>query len=425
MPARVTTDPLAAIDWGTKVNHSRIGVYFAPGGVVFGEFIYGWTPHEKQPAMLALAQYSDVANLTFRQVGSVDRADFLLTICDLGPGIEGMMQPPGEQLAGLAAFSSDVKYLPIPIDQGSYAFEIALHEFGHGLGLAHPHDTGGTSAILQGVTADEGSYGIGDLNQGVYTVMSYNVGWPGGPLGGTPDAGFGFAGTPMALDIAVLQAKYGANLDHATGDDVYRLPQANRVGTYYSCIWDAGGADSIVFGGKADCVIDLRAATLLGVTGGAGWVSHARGIHGGFTIAHGVVIEDAWGGSGNDVLRGNAAANMLVGRTGADVLIGGDGRDTLRGGYGADDLRGGGGDDRMTGGSGRDVFVVGAHGGDDRITDFVPGTDHIRIASGAEDFGDLVLHRVRGDTYVEFADVTVTLDDVRPVSLHAHDFLFN
>ncbi len=120
----------------------------------------------------------------------------------------------------------------------------------------------------------------------------------------------------MALDIAVIQAKYGANLDFATGDDVYRLPEANRPGTFFSCIWDAGGDDRIVFGGARDCTIDLRAATLLGEEGGGGWVSHARGIYGGFTIANGVVIEGASGGGGDDTLRGNAAGNRLSGGAG-------------------------------------------------------------------------------------------------------------
>ena len=222
----------------------------------------------------------------------------------------------------------------------------------------------------------------------------------------------------------MLQEKYGANHDYANGDDDYRLPAANRVGTFYSCIWDAGGEDRIVFGGTRDCTIDLRAATLLGKEGGSGWVSHARGINGGFTIANGVVIENASGGRGDDRLRGNEAGNSLGGGAGSDVLVGADGDDQLRGGGGADDLRGGRGDDRMTGGNGRDVFVLDRGCGDDRISDFAPGADHIWIRSGAEGFDDLVLSGDHGDTYVEFADVTLRLDDVRMGQIHSDAFFF-
>ena len=34
-----------------------------------------------------------------------------------------------------------------------------MHEVLHGLGLAHPHDTGGTSTVMQGVRSDFDDYG--------------------------------------------------------------------------------------------------------------------------------------------------------------------------------------------------------------------------------------------------------------------------
>ncbi len=404
MAGRRTRDPLEAIDWGTEVTDSRIGVYFASGG--FGDSTWPWFREDRATAMQALETFSDVADVSFFRTGSIDRAGYVLTLQDLDRDTSGWMNPPGEQLAGLAAFNDDVKVPGVPTGPGSFAFKVLVHEFGHGLGLAHPHDTGGTSRILAGVTSEEGSYGIGALNQGVYTAMSYNDGWVAGPLGGTPSDRFGYEATPMALDVAILQAKYGANLDHATGDDVYRLPGANRAGTSYACIWDAAGSDRIIFGDDNDCVIDLRPATLRGEVGGGGWLSHAAGIHGGFTIAKGVMIERAIGGSGDDTLRGNGADNVISGRAGADRLIGG------------------GGNDHLIGGRGADVFVVGERSGEDWIADFRPGTDLVRIRSGAEEFGDLALSRARGGTLVEFADASLTLAGLRPASIDAHDFLF-
>jgi len=40
----------------------------------------------------------------------------------------------------------------------------------------------------------------------------------------------------MAFGIAVLQAKYGANLSWNIGDDVYDLPDENAPGTGYACL---------------------------------------------------------------------------------------------------------------------------------------------------------------------------------------------
>ncbi len=66
-------------------------------------------------------------------------------------------------------------------------------------------------------------------------------------------------------------------------------------------------------------------------------MSFAYGIHGGFTIANAVTVENARSGSGNDTLVGNAANNTLTsgagndrlnGRAGADTMIGGTGDDT-------------------------------------------------------------------------------------------------
>ncbi|MCY0725676.1 hypothetical protein OVW19_28465, partial [Klebsiella pneumoniae] len=63
---------------------------------------------------------------------------------------------------------------PESLEPGGFSYAVVLHEFGHAHGIAHPHDTGGGSEVMLGVTASTGSYGIYNLNQGVYTVMSYN-----------------------------------------------------------------------------------------------------------------------------------------------------------------------------------------------------------------------------------------------------------
>lgn len=167
----------------------------------------------------------------------------------------------------------------------------------------------------------------------------------------------------MALDIAYLQLIYGANTTAASGNSVYVLPDANASGTYWEAIWDTGGVDTISYAGNSATTIDLRAATLQYETGGGGFVSSASGIAGGFTIANGVVIENARGGSGRDSIRGNESNNTLIGANGHDTILGDSGNDRIIGGNGNDRLLGNNGDDRMYGGNRAD-FMNGGNGND-------------------------------------------------------------
>jgi serralysin len=358
-PFAVSSNPLTAIDWGTKLSTLVVDVYFAPAGTYIdgvGDFgpAQGFTFYERQQILSVLDQIAAVTNLTFRETMMQAGAEFRLGAFQLDAyEAIAFMIPPGEPYAGFMGVDPDyLRWLdgdsgnPL-LSRGGFMYAVLLEELGHGLGMAHPHDEGGTSTILEGVTAPVGSYGVGDLNQGVYTMMGYTEGWPGGPYGQEYYDGtyiyvndFGYEATPMALDVAVLQSKYGANLARGIGNDVYDLPMTNSLGTFFTCIWDAAGTDIVRYGGVQDAIIDLRPATLLGEAGGGGYISNAAGIRGGFTIAAGVEIENATGGWGSDRITGNAAANVLVGNGGDDWLLGGAGDDSLDGGDGGDLLFG-------------------------------------------------------------------------------------
>ena len=435
--------PLHSIDWGTQVDGTSrnpdgaegpritgneftgtawnpygiegknvITVYFAKAGDVFVSenpadpgltttiVAQGMTAWEINAFMTAFELYEQVADLEFVVVSDRAEADFKIITYEGTPGagasLLGRMSPPDTDNEGQAEFNSgDVRWTEEGLQPGGFYFPTLLHELGHGLGMAHPHDNGGRSSIMRGAGSSTtagpvtvpvgigGAMGDFDLSQQVHTIMSYNDGWQTSPYG-TPRSGgitgtevdhFGWVASLSPFDIAVMQDKYGVNEEWATGNDTYTILDFNGAGNSYTSIWDAGGTDEIAYGGSADASIDLRPATLQYEAGGGGRVSYAYGLHGGFTIANGVTVENARSGAGNDTLTGNAAANRLESGAGADALDGGDGADTLVGGAGADTL---------TGGAGADVFQFAANGDSgglarDLITDFQKGSDLIDL----------------------------------------------
>jgi hypothetical protein len=266
---------------------------------------------------------------------------------------------------------------------------ITLHELGHTLGLHH----------VTGLPAE--------LDYSQYSIMSYN--WF---QLGDGNFGEGLPLTPMALDVALLQAKYGvasANVGattYALSNSIIDLDGSDGLvqnGRGYVCIWDTGGGDTLACNSASGALLNLNAATLqttvlsgdlgdvigdvaatsrvfAGLSAAArdeitnplrnagGFFSSllsggARAV-GGFSIAAGAQIEAATGGSGNDLLVGNALANALSGNGGRDDLYGGSGDDTLDGGAGDDQAFGGLGADTISDSGGGTNYLRGDEGDD-------------------------------------------------------------
>ncbi|HEX8640483.1 MAG TPA: M10 family metallopeptidase C-terminal domain-containing protein [Allosphingosinicella sp.] len=458
-PTYTVDSPLHSIDWGTVFDGSSRnpdgaegprptgqGVDLEPGGknVLYYYFAKenevfldnhadplnltttmvakGFQEWEQNAIELALDRYENVADLIYIETDDRGAADIVFVSYNGTPGIAtpslaGRMSPPDTANEGQTEYNAgDYRWTQEGLAPGGVFFGTLIHELGHGHGMAHPHDNGGRSSIMRGVEEIEtavytnGDYG---LNQGVYTMMSYQDGWEQSPYGQPRnDLGYGFIGSLMAFDIAVIQDKYGVNEDYNKGNNTYYLPDENspaqfdadgkmtKEGTSWKSIWDAGGTDSIVYGGTRAANIDLRPATLKYEEGGGGWISYAWGVYGGFTVANGVTIENATSGSGNDKLTGNGIGNRLDAGGGHDIVLGGGGSDTIYGGTGSDHLKGesgndriegGAGHDRIEGGAGKDVLLGGtgvdrfyiaemgtAHA--DRILDFAPADDTILLS---------------------------------------------
>jgi Ca2+-binding RTX toxin-like protein len=335
---------LDSLIWGTRWANGPILYYFGSGSAIdeFGDPFVGhaWRSFEIDAFIRATQLFENVCNIDFQAAPSQDAADIVWWAVDtayLGQGTLGAHEIPdqthGDPIYGYFN-QQHFTWTEATLRQGGYGFVTIIHELGHALGLAHPHDGGSESDATRFPGVDDprdlGDFG---LNQGIWTTMTYNDGWRALP---PYSYEYGWQGGPMAFDIAALQKIYGANMTYNAGPNIYALPNDNAPGTFWSCLWDAGGSDYIVASKSGfSCVINLNAAPLEGPNAG-GYVSWMAGIRGGFTIANGVVIENAQGYIGNDVLIGNEVANILLGDRGNDTLDGGLGADSMSGGFNND-----------------------------------------------------------------------------------------
>lgn len=291
----------------------------------------------------------------------------------------GLTALPTEGVDGYAAYpSSGVRAGDIWLKSSSHqtatsgnkAWLDVLHEAGHAMGLKHPQDT----YITNGSTFPVEASARDSIE---FTVMSYK-GYAGGQNGYVNVATY--AQTYMMDDIRAFQQLYGADFTTNSGNTTYKWlptsgvtyvngvaaisPSANKI---FATIWDGGGIDTYDLSAyTGNTLIDLRA-------GGNSSFSTAQTAVLGKNLllqniyAHGNIynalqynndarslIEDALGGSGNDVMIGNQAANYMFGAAGNDDIQGVSGNDTLAGGTGNDVIRGGTGANVIYGNAGYD-----------------------------------------------------------------------
>jgi Ca2+-binding RTX toxin-like protein len=326
--AAAPQNPLDTIDGDTQVAGTQVKVYFAGANESFsGEAgNVPWRGSDIDGFLAAAGTWSNYANIGFTRVLNAQDAD-LVVMLDSSPGeatrIEGVGSAPDVVVMNSASLAYGVQ-------AGTSAYWAFLQASGLALGLKQTYVWTPTGEAMEGVPGAGAYSGTAGLNNPAYTVMSYYQ-----QLAGTSSAA---PVTPMALDIALLQQKYGSVAHNAT-DTTYTIEALLSGSATYVGIWDTGGIDTISYSGVGPITIDLRPASLTNTAGGGGYISGPYNGYSalvGYTIANGTVIENATGGVSGDTLTGNDANNILTGNAGDDTLQGGKGDDTLSGGDGAD-----------------------------------------------------------------------------------------
>jgi serralysin len=370
----------------------------------------------------AIDQFDSVTALSFERTafGSSNDKSAIIRYAESNKPSTAWSYYPSEAPEGGDAWFNNAKHSYDNPVMGNYAWATFLHETGHALGLKHPHENKATFGVVDPAR-----------DSLEYTVMSYRSYVGDAVTGGYTNETWGFPQGLMMDDIAALQYMYGPDWTTNAGNTVYRWdpltgqlfirendgpfsgepqPGGNRI---FMTVWDGGGTDTYDFSlyktnllvdlqpgqwTKTDTVNNYQTAHLDFFEGNthlaAGNIANALTYK---TYSNGVVvtedldslIENAIGGSGNDVFMGNVFANSFTGGLGADTFLFADGWGT------------------------------------DTVQDWQDGVDKLDLTAVDDltTYSQLTVTESEGNTEVSFAGQSIVLAGISLALIEATDFL--
>ncbi|MFC7536085.1 M10 family metallopeptidase [Sphingomonas sp. GCM10030256] len=449
----------------------------------------GYTPFtaaQKAAAVIAIGNWDELIAPEFVQAAdkpgasgwAQQTADILLANTSTGPA-QAWAYYPGygrqyERVAG-DVWVADPRFNTsnAQLDPGFYGLQTLNHELGHAIGLSHPGeynfgDDNDGDGQPDPITFEGDAFYFQDNHQ--YSIMSYFDSYEAG--NNQVDWNlmrFVYPSTPMVHDVAIAQAKYGAEMSTRTGDTTYGFNATadvtNAAMRFTSgemltifTIWDAAGNDTLNLSGYfTDSVIDLREGAYSSA-GGFGAYDAARADVDPSTLSKADYLAFVNANNAKLSLASRTAAYDLYfgGREGANEGIAWSdimGRDWVMENnigiaYGAviENAVGGEGDDRIngnqannsfTGNGGADTFVIANYTGTtaagkkitdtsiDRILDFDRDEgDKVDLSELGVDFSDLSFNDATDTVTVNADNGVLQFVLVGASSIQQSDFFF-
>jgi len=337
---------------------------------------------------LALNTWDDLIPANFQQ-GSAGSTALEFGYTSTGIGFAHAYYPSN----GSVWFNANETDLTNPV-LGGYGFMTFIHEIGHALGLDHMGNYNGNGSWTPSSYQDSIVLSVMSYFGPRYAASQYSpdvaqANWSVGNRVLQPQ-------TPMVNDIAAIQHMYGTPTDTRADDTTYgfRSNVGGQMAQIFDftrnpypilTIFDSAGTDTLDLSGwSTPSRIDLT----------PGAYSSANGMTNNLAIAYSAWIENAIGGSGNDVLIGNSLNNRLEGGAGDDVLEGREGDDVLVPGSGRNRVDGGPGTDTLVLSLAQSAFSISVAG------------SLITLSAGA------VVVSVTEVERFQFSDITRTLNDL-------------
>ena len=322
-----------------------------PGGTVTYTFDPGLSAAARAAYSEALTLWSDIANISFKQVTDNSSTAGVRFSLPTVSGGETFVPANGARITGAGVTDLPTQASPngpfgrqasIAIDPGDNTFHsftgsnswlttAVTHEIGHVIGLGHSGRYNGPYTPDQRGIYDTTLYSVMSYLNPANTSAAYYGRYPvsGSDWTQITSAGTetGNAQTPMMLDILAIQRIYGPSTSRTfAGGQTYGFNSniADASKNFYDftvnklpvvTLYNTGTNNTLDLSGySSNSTINLNPGTFSSASASGQIVNNIG-------IAYGTRIDAAVGGAGNDIIYGNADGNRVDGGGGTNTFV--------------------------------------------------------------------------------------------------------